>query len=421
VRALVRTLRALPSGVWSLGLVSLFMDISSEMIYSLLPVFLVTVLGTSTVTLGVIEGVAEASAAIVKVFSGALSDWLGRRKPLLLLGYGLAACTKPLFALASGVGLVFAARCVDRVGKGIRGAPRDALIADYTPLAMRGAAYGLRQSMDTMGAFIGPLLALLLMAASADNFRAVFWVAVVPALVCVGVIIVGVREPEARETARLGGSPLAPSEMLKLPLRYWYTVAFGAVLTLARFSEAFLLLRAEDLGLAVTWIPLVMIVMNVAYAGSAYPLGYLSDSVSRRRLLGVGIVLLLLADVILGLANSAAERPDCRRGPRPPARHCIRDIPSGQRRCAAHRQRAGRLVMECCGACCDLLCRWRLCADRALRSAVGPSALNRVRSHPVCCASLRTAAIAGSWPRRPVRLPRRRRVSPRRIREWVAR
>jgi len=306
VRALVRTLRALPSGVWSLGLVSLFMDISSEMIYSLLPVFLVTVLGTSTVTLGVIEGVAEASAAIVKVFSGALSDWLGRRKPLLLLGYGLAACTKPLFALASGVGLVFAARCVDRVGKGIRGAPRDALIADYTPLAMRGAAYGLRQSMDTMGAFIGPLLALLLMAASADNFRAVFWVAVVPALVCVGVIIVGVREPEARETARLGGSPLAPSEMLKLPLRYWHTVAFGAVLTLARFSQAFLLLRAQDLGLAVTWIPLVMIVMNVAYAGSAYPLGYLSDSVSRRRLLGVGIVLLLLADIILGLANSAA-------------------------------------------------------------------------------------------------------------------
>jgi MFS family permease len=303
---MIRTLRALPPGVWSLGLVSLFMDISSEMIYSLLPVFLVTVLGTSTVALGIIEGVAEASAAMVKVFSGALSDWLGRRKPLLLLGYGLAACTKPLFALASGTGLVFAARWVDRIGKGIRGAPRDALIADYTPVAMRGAAYGLRQSMDTMGAFIGPLLALLLMAASADNFRAVFWVAVVPALICLGVIVVGVREPEARETARVAGSPLARSEMVKLPSRYWYMVAFGAVLTLARFSEAFLLLRAEDLGLAVTWIPLVLIVMNVAYAGSAYPLGYLSDSLSRRGLLALGILLLLVADVVLALANSPA-------------------------------------------------------------------------------------------------------------------
>jgi MFS family permease len=303
---MMHTLRMLPRGVWSLGFVSLFMDISSEMIHSLLPVFLVTVLGVSTVTLGVIEGVAEAAAAIVKVFSGAVSDWLGRRKPLLLFGYGLAACTKPLFALASGAGLVFTARFVDRIGKGIRGAPRDALIADYTPTALRGAAYGLRQSMDTMGAFIGPLVALLLMAASGGNFRAVFWAAVVPAFICLGVILVGVREPPVQEAARVRRSPLSRRELLKLPPRYWYIVAFAAVLTLARFSEAFLLLRAANLQLAVTWIPLILMVMNVAYAGSAYPLGYLSDRIPRRRLLGLGIVLLILADVVLGLANGAA-------------------------------------------------------------------------------------------------------------------
>lgn len=303
---MIRTLRALPRGVWSLGFVSLLMDVSSEMIHSLLPVFLVTVLGVSTMTLGVIEGVAEATASVVKVFSGAMSDWLGRRKPLLLLGYGLAACTKPLFALASGAGLVFTARCVDRIGKGIRGAPRDALIADYTPTALRGAAYGLRQSMDTMGAFIGPLAALLLMAGSADNFRLVFWVAVVPAFVCLGIIMAGVREPHSQNTATGRSSPLGRAEIFKLPARYWYVVSFGAVLTLARFSEAFMLLRAENLGLAVTWIPLILIVMNVAYAGSAYPLGYLSDRISRRRLLGLGIVLLIVADVVLGLASRAA-------------------------------------------------------------------------------------------------------------------
>jgi MFS family permease len=292
--------------VWSLGLVSLFMDISSEMIHSLLPVFLVTVLGVSTVTLGVIEGVAEGGAAIVKVFSGALSDWLGRRKPLLLVGYGLAACTKPLFALASGAGLVFTARFVDRIGKGIRGAPRDALIADYTPPALRGAAYGLRQSMDTMGAFIGPLVALLLMAGSDDNFRAVFWAAVVPALFCLAVIVIGVREPPVKETAGERRSPLRRGEMRKLSPRYWYIVVFAAVLTLARFSEAFLLLRASSLELAVTWIPLILMIMNIAYAGSAYPLGYLSDRLPRRPLLGLGIVLLILADVVLALANGAA-------------------------------------------------------------------------------------------------------------------
>jgi MFS family permease len=295
---------ALPKGVVALGLVSLFMDLSSEMIHSLLPVFLVTVLGASALSVGFIEGIAEATASIAKVFSGVASDWMGRRKPLVLLGYGLAALTKPLFPLATGIGAVLTARFVDRIGKGIRGAPRDALIADITPATMRGAAYGLRQAMDTVGAFAGPLVAMALMAATHDNFRLVFWVAVIPAVVCVLLIVFGVEEPERARPAAPTRLPVSRDNLRRLSLRFWQVVAFAVVLTLARFSEAFLLLRAENVGLAVTWVPMIMIVMNVVYAASAYPFGKLSDNGSRRRLLAWGIVLLIAADLVLALAGN---------------------------------------------------------------------------------------------------------------------
>ncbi len=299
----------LPRSVVMLGLVSFAMDLSSEMIHALLPLFLVTVLGASALSVGVIEGVAEATAAIARVFSGAISDWLGRRKPLLLLGYGLAALTKPLFPLATGISEVLFARFVDRIGKGIRGAPRDALIADITPPPLRGAAYGLRQSMDTAGAFAGPLLALALMAATADNFRLVFWFAVIPAFVCVALIVFGVHErTPAHETGRPRASrpfPVQRSEIARLPRLFWKITALGTVLTLARFSEAFLLLRAESTGLAVTWAPAMLIVMNVVYAASAYPLGALSDRINRKTLLAGGIGLLIAADITLALAANA--------------------------------------------------------------------------------------------------------------------
>ena len=294
----------LPKGVIALGLVSLCMDLSSEMIHSLLPVFLVTVLGASAMSVGLIEGVAEATAAVAKVFSGVLSDWIGRRKPLVLLGYGLAALTKPLFPLATGIGAVLTARFVDRIGKGIRGAPRDALIADITPQEVRGAAYGLRQSMDTVGAFAGPLLAIVLMSATHDNFRLVFWVATVPAIVCVLLIIFGVEEPETSRPAAQTRFPISRENLQRLPARFWWVVVFAAVLTLARFSEAFLLLRAQNLGVAVTWVPMILIVMNVVYAASAYPFGKLSDNGSRRKLLAWGIVLLIAADLVLALAGN---------------------------------------------------------------------------------------------------------------------
>jgi MFS family permease len=296
--------RALPTGIWALGFASLFMDISSELIHSLLPIFMVTVLGASMVTVGIIEGVAEATAAVMKVFSGALSDYLRKRKFLLVLGYALAAFTKPIFPLAPSVGWVFAARFIDRVGKGIRGAPRDALVADLTPPQLRGAAYGLRQALDSAGALTGPLLAVALMIWLANDIRTVMWFAVVPAFIAVAVLLVYVREPERVHADGPARKPLTLADAKRLPPRYWLVVLLGAVLTLARFSEAFLVLRAQDVGLELSYVPLVMIVMNVLYAGAAYPAGAAADRVSARTLLILGLVLLIAADVVLALAAS---------------------------------------------------------------------------------------------------------------------
>jgi MFS family permease len=287
-----------------LGFGSMLMDISSELVHSLLPIFMTTVLGASMVTIGIIEGIAEATAAITKVFSGAISDYLGKRKFLVVLGYGLAAVTKPVFPLATTIGWVFAARFVDRIGKGIRGAPRDALVADIAPPALRGAAYGLRQSLDTVGAFIGPVLAVAFMAWFADDIQAVLWVAVVPAFLAVALLAFALREPES--TPQAPGSPnrLTFADSRELPLRYWLIVALGAVLTLARFSEAFLILRANDIGLAIGFAPLIMIVMNVVYAAFAYPAGVAADRISTRTLLVAGLGVLIAADGVLAIAAS---------------------------------------------------------------------------------------------------------------------
>ncbi|OYY94389.1 MAG: MFS transporter [Polaromonas sp. 28-63-22] len=297
----------LPASIWALGFVSLLMDVSSEMIHSLLPVFMVTVLGTSVWAVGLIEGAAEATAMIVKVFSGVLSDWWGKRKPLALLGYGLGAASKPLFALATSTGLVLVARLTDRVGKGLRGAPRDALVADLAPPGMRGAAFGLRQSLDTVGAFLGPLLAMGLMLLWANDFRAIFWVAVVPGFMAVALLLFGVKEPESeRPVAATRTNPISRVNLKRLPAAYWRVVAIGAVFTLARFSEAFLLLRALQFGLPVAFAPLVLIGMNVVYSLGAYPFGKLSDRVSHTALLGWGLVVLIAADLLLAISGHVA-------------------------------------------------------------------------------------------------------------------
>jgi MFS family permease len=282
----------------------MLMDISSEMIHALLPVYLVTVLGTSMVTVGFIEGIAEATASITKIFSGALSDWLGKRKFLAAVGYGLAAITKPVFPLAPTVGWLIAARFIDRVGKGIRGAPRDALVADIAPAKLRGASFGLRQSLDTIGAFVGPLLAIGLMWWSSDSFRLVFWIAVIPAFLALALIIFAVEEPKHKADNRGSRNPLSLDSIGRLGAPYWRVVFIGIVFTLARFSEAFLILRAQNVGLGVMWVPAVLVLMNVVYAISAYPAGILSDRMKRTRLLVMGLVLLAAADLVLATLPS---------------------------------------------------------------------------------------------------------------------
>lgn len=292
----------IPTGVWVLGFVSMLMDISSEMIHSLLPLFMVTTLGASALVVGLIEGLAEATALIVKVFSGALSDYLGKRKGLALFGYALGALTKPLFALAPSVGIVLGARLLDRIGKGIRGAPRDALVADITPEGLRGAAFGLRQSLDTVGAFVGPLLAVGLMLLWANDFRAVFWVAVIPGVLAVGLLLFGVQEPE-RHTGAKRSNPISRENLRRLSPAYWWVVGIGALFTLARFSEAFLVLRAEQGGISLAFVPLVMVAMNLIYAASAYPFGKLADRMSHTQLLTYGLFVLLVADLVLASSN----------------------------------------------------------------------------------------------------------------------
>ncbi|WP_020591655.1 MFS transporter [Kiloniella laminariae] len=295
-------LRRIPSGVWVLGFVSMLMDISSEMVHSLLPLFMVSTLGASALMVGLIEGLAEATALIVKVFSGALSDYLGKRKGLAVFGYALGAVTKPLFALAPTLGIVLTARLLDRVGKGVRGAPRDALVADIAPPEIRGAAFGLRQSLDTVGAFLGPLLAVCLMLLWANDFRAVFWVAVIPGFLAVGLLMFGVREP-ARQGSEKRRNPIKKENLRRLGAAYWWVVGIGAIFTLARFSEAFLVLRAQQGGIPLALVPLVMVAMNLVYAASAYPFGKLSDRMSHRMLLSLGLLVLIAADLVLASSS----------------------------------------------------------------------------------------------------------------------
>ncbi|QSW14095.1 MFS transporter [Klebsiella michiganensis] len=296
------TLSRIPKGVWVLGGVSLLMDVSSEMIHSLLPLFMATTLGASVIIIGIIEGVAEATALILKVFSGVISDYVGKRKGLALLGYGLGALSKPLFAIAPTSGVVFSARMIDRVGKGIRGAPRDALVADVTPPEIRGAAYGLRQSLDTIGAFLGPLLAVALMFVWDNDFQSIFWVAAIPAVLSIALLGFGLKEPRTAIVQKRT-NPLRRENLKKLSAAYWWVVAIGSIFTLARFSEAFLVLRAQQMAIPLFAIPLVMVAMNLVYSLTAYPFGKLSDSMSHSKMLQWGLLVLIAADIVLALSS----------------------------------------------------------------------------------------------------------------------
>lgn len=295
----------LPRGIWMLGFVSLFMDISSEMIHAILPLLVVGTLGASAVLLGLLEGIAEATAQISKLFSGVLSNRWGSRKGLALLGYGMAAAVKPLFPLASSVTAVFAARFADRIGKGIRGAPRDALVADIAPPELRGAAFGLRQSLDTVGAFAGPLIAVALMSWWLFDLRAVMWVACIPAVIAVAILAFGVEEPPRRvEGQRKPAFDFATAS--SLGPGFWQVTAIGAAMMMARFSEAFLVLKASESGLSTAYVPLVMVVMSLVYSLASYPAGILSDRIGRRGLLAAGLLVLIAADLVLAFSGSVS-------------------------------------------------------------------------------------------------------------------
>lgn len=293
---------SLPKSIWVLGFVSMLMDISSEMIHSLLPMFMVSTLGISVFAVGLIDGIAESTTLIVKVFSGALSDRLGKRKTLAVIGYGMSALTKPLFAISQCVGLLVAARLMDRTGKGIRGAPRDALITDITPAEIRGAAFGLRQSLDTVGAFAGPLLASALMLLWLNDFRRIFWLAVIPGLAAMFLLFFGVQEPVST-TKTAPGNPISRQNLKRMGVAYWWVVGLGGIFTLARFSEAFLILRAQQMAIPPAFVPLVMVAMNLVYAASAYPFGKLSDSMPHRQLLGWGLLVLIASDLALAFSQ----------------------------------------------------------------------------------------------------------------------
>ncbi|HHD7473139.1 TPA: MFS transporter [Klebsiella oxytoca] len=296
------TLSRIPKGVWVLGGVSLLMDVSSEMIHSLLPLFMATTLGASVIIIGIIEGVAEATALMLKVFSGVISDYVGKRKGLALLGYGLGALSKPLFAIAPTSGMVFSARMIDRIGKGIRAAPRDALVADVTPPEIRGAAYGLRQALDTIGAFLGPLLAVALMFLWDNDFQSIFWVAAIPAVLSIALLGFGLKEPNT-SVVQKRTNPLRRENLKKLSAAYWWVVAIGSIFTLARFSEAFLVLRAQQMAIPLFAIPLVMVAMNLVYSLTAYPFGKLSDRMSHSKMLQWGLLVLIAADIVLALSS----------------------------------------------------------------------------------------------------------------------
>jgi len=295
----------IPKSIWALGFVSMFMDVSTEMIHSLLPIYLVSILGVSAIAVGMIEGIAESTSLLIRIFSGTLSDYLGKRKLIATIGYGIAAATKPLFAIATSLNVIMAARFVDRLGKGIRGAPRDALIGDLSPLSIRGACFGLRQSLDNVGAIAGPLIAILLMWLFANNIKAVFWAATIPAFVSFFIILVVVKEPKKEHHYNQEEQkPFNIKDVAKLHSSFWWVIVIAVVISFARMSEAFLVLKAQDAGFELMYIPLVLVIMNLIYASTSYPAGKLSDKIDRMHLLSLGTLILLISDLLLAYATT---------------------------------------------------------------------------------------------------------------------
>lgn len=287
-----------------LGFVSLLTAMSSAMVYGLLPLFLVKVLGTSAAVVGIIEGTAEATTSLLKVISGAISDWVGRRKPLVVIGYMLSAVNKLLFPVADAVSTITIARVIDRIGKGIRDAPRDAFLTDVIPSHMRGSGFGLRLAFYTTGFVLGPLIAIGLMLLSGDNFRLVFWVAVIPAFVAIVVLIAAVKETPNILAEGTHGFPFRLSDFTTFSAAFWWSIAVASLLSLARCSQAFLVLKANHTGVDAAFVPMMLVLTHTIYSATAYPFGILADRLDRRVQLGLGIATLVVAHLTLASATS---------------------------------------------------------------------------------------------------------------------
>jgi MFS family permease len=299
-----RAVRRLSPTILWLGSVSLLTAMSSAMVYGLLPLFLTKALGASAIVVGTLEGAAEATTSFMKILSGAISDRAGRRKPLLVFGYALSAFNKLLFPLATAVGIVVVARVVDRIGKGIRDAPRDAFLTDITPSEIRGSGFGLRIAFYTTGFVLGPVTAIGLMALSGDNFRLVFAAAVVPAFAAVIVLVWAVRETAAHAPPAASGWPIRAADWRRFPAAFWWWIGIAGLLSLARFSQAFLVLKAHAVGVDAAFVPIVIVITHTVYAAAAYPFGVLADRLDRRIQLAAGIAVLIAADLVLMRAAS---------------------------------------------------------------------------------------------------------------------
>jgi len=286
-----------------LGLVSLLTATSSAMVYGLLPVFLVKVLGASIGIVGVMEGLAEASNSAMRLLSGITSDWIGRRKPVVAFGYLLSAANKLVFPMAESVSIVFVARLVDRFGKGVRDAPRDALISDLTPSHIRGSGFGLRTALYTMGFVLGPLAAIGLMVASGDNFRLVFAIAVAPAFAAVGILLFAIGEDPA-QSSREARFRIRLSHLSRLPAAFWWSISVASLLSLARYSPAFLVLKASDVGIDPAFVPLILVFTHTVFSAAAYPFGALADRVDHRLQLALAVAVLLAADLVLAAGGT---------------------------------------------------------------------------------------------------------------------
>jgi MFS family permease len=277
---------------------------SSAMIYGLLPVFMVRVLGISIASVGLIEGIAEAANSLIKFVSGAASDWIGRRKPLVVFGYTLSAVIKTIFPVAGTASAVLAARVIDRLGKGIRDAPRDAFLADFTAKEIRGEGFGLRLALAVAGFVVGPLIAIGLMKLSGDNFRLVFWIALIPAYLSIVVLLLTVKELPLNHDESPRRLPIRRGDIAALPAAFWWVIAIAGLLSLARFSQAFLVLKAFEVGVDAAFVPMVLVVMHLVFSVAAYPFGILADHLDRRLQLGIGTVILVSADVVLASAST---------------------------------------------------------------------------------------------------------------------